>query len=171
MLNGRKNALLDPLTLVRQATTILAEDQAIKKLEGNKRQIPGSSTAVNLPRNWIPLLSEIEYDVSAKNFKVPYVDLNNPSKKEILTTDSKNFALAKQALDRQNSALNQYFELHDDQPRLKVSTGLNKIGAISMGSSSLFATLELTIYKLIQNKEVENRVSTSHLYFLRRALA
>ncbi len=31
--------------------------------------------------------------------------------------------------------------------------------------------IELTIYKLIQNKEVENRVSTSHLYFLRRALA
>ncbi len=31
--------------------------------------------------------------------------------------------------------------------------------------------LELTMYKLIQNKEVENRVSTSHLYFLRRALA
>ncbi len=36
---------------------------------------------------------------------------------------------------------------------------------------TMVRAVELTIYKLIQNKEVENRVSTSHLYFLRRALA
>ncbi len=38
-------------------------------------------------------------------------------------------------------------------------------------AAAMSVSLELTIYKLIQNKEVENRVSTSHLYFLRRALA
>ncbi len=58
-----------------------------------------------------------------------------------------------------------------ENPLVAARTKLELESARDKELERQMTALELKIYKLIQNKEVENRVSTSHLYFLRRALA
>ncbi|WP_342221760.1 TcdA/TcdB pore-forming domain-containing protein [Candidatus Fukatsuia endosymbiont of Tuberolachnus salignus] len=130
------------LSCARQALTILEEEQLIRALPQNQRTIAGSRR--QLPSSWIPLLAEMTYDPTSKEFTLPYLDSNNPNHRETLTTQRTDFALMKQDLDRQNKLLNHDFELdRDDQlPHYKASS-LTAVDAIGIGVSSLFSTLAI----------------------------